>query len=583
MIDFDVFDTRDLLIRGKESFPAGENATDTVIAGVHLNATALDIANYTFYPSNNTLSNGSDCYLAFTPLQPAFVHPNASFVNATSCYSSIYPIGPRGFAGIGIGVVYALAIVLSLVCLTKHGALYLPVTRRFFPIGRRWQWYWACFVSACALISLFSNVDIERYFLQDLPIVLTVFFWYLMCVGTMAVVWEAVRHWGSWLERQYIDPNPFVYREDDRRAKVEFWLPMWFYFWVWMNFFLVVPRDWNFVRSQGYAEQIKDYTIPNATSTRFKAGAFCLVIAWATILFSLRHSIHHYKPRHRGILNGAVGFLGAVPLRFVLLIALSAAMIAYQILISFTWDLSLVVARGANIPAVIAWGYGPTVLILYVQIIYGFVAPNEDKELLRQRRERGENNDRELGIARKPAWWRRVRGDHLRSVRDMINQNVNEVGGKRGVGRRAEDPAELQIRLEAERSALNDDGLELGRLPANSTNPQQDGAGVRKLGTSATAAVDPHGQRYKGTNESRHSERIVQNAAGLLFPNDAAAERARRAASLMEDGPPLPYPDLERQHRSQGERPESAHRSNSASTTQSINARPQQVRSMLDI
>lgn len=234
MIDFDVFDTRDLFIRGKESYPAGENATDTVIAGVHLNATALDMANYTFYPSNNTLSNGSDCYLAFTPLQPAFVHPNASFVNATSCYSSIYSIGPRGFAGIGIGVVYALAIVLSLVCLTKHGALYLPVTRRFFPIGRRWQWYWACFVSACALTSLFSNVDIERYFLQDLPIVLTVFFWYLMCVGTMAVVWEAVRHWGSWLERQYIDPNPFIYREDDRRAKIEFWLPMWFYFWVWM-------------------------------------------------------------------------------------------------------------------------------------------------------------------------------------------------------------------------------------------------------------------------------------------------------------------------------------------------------------
>ncbi|KAG6184499.1 hypothetical protein E4U36_001921 [Claviceps purpurea] len=576
MVGFDVFEARDLFIRGQDSYPPGENATDTLIAGVHLNATALDVANYTFYPGNNTLSNGSDCYLAFVPYQPAFVHPNASFVNATTCYSSIYAIGHRGFAGIGIAVVFALAIILSLVCLAKHGALYLRGTRRFYPIGRRWQWYWACFVSACALVSLFTNVDIERFYLQDLPIVLSVFFWYLMCMGTMALVWEAVRHWGSWLERQYVDPNPFVYRDDDKRAKIEFWLPLWFYFWVWMNFFMAVPRDWNFVRSQNYPQQIRDTAIPNATGVRFKVGAFCLIIAWITILYSLRHSIHHYKPRHRGIFNKATGFLQAVPLRLFLLIVLSAAMIAYQILITFKWDLSLMVAVGANVPAIIAWGYGPSALILYVQIVYGFVAPNEDKELLRQRRQRGETNDRELGIVRKPAWWRRVRGDHLRTMRDKINQNVNEVGGKRGVGRRAEDAAEMQIRLEAERSAINDDsGLEMGSLPGH--------AATTTTAAAAAAALDPRDDRYTGKNTRRQTERVVQNVAGLLFPNDAAAERARRAAMLSEDGPPPPYPNEERQDRSPERRPGSAHRSSSASTTQSTNVQPQQVRSMLDV
>ncbi|GAO15874.1 hypothetical protein UVI_02051460 [Ustilaginoidea virens] len=570
MIELDVFRARDLHIRENITYPPGANATDTLIAGVHLNATALNISEYRFYPGNRTLSNESDCYLAFEPYQPAFLEANGTFVNATSCYSSIYPIGPRGFAGIGLGVAYALAIVLTLVVLGKHGALYLPVTRRFYPIGRRWQWYWACFVSACALVSLLTNVDVERYFLQDLPIVLCVFFWFLMCQGTLALVWEAVRHWGSWLERQYVDPNPFVYREDDGRAKVEFWLPLWFYFWVWMH----------------SPAQTAEIAVAAATSARFKAGAFCLVIAWLTILFSLSHSIRHYKPRHRGIFNQAFGFAQAVPLRFVLLVALAAALIAYQALISFAWDLSLVRARDANVAVIMGWGYGPSLLILYVQIAYGFLAPNEDKELIRQRRARGDVNDRELGIVRKPAWWRRVRGDHLRSVRDQINRNVNEVGGKRGVGRRTEDDMELHVRLEAERSAVDDDdGVELGGLPDRPSNPRRERPGVGNLAaTRTTTTAHPPGVRYMGSNERRHAEAIMQNASGALLPSEAAAERARRAAALMEDGPPPPpYSSDETRHRPESQGSGSAQRSNSASTTQSINAEPQKVRSMLDV
>ena len=224
----EIFDARDLL-----QFPDGDNSTDTVFGNVHFNLTTLEHYNYTYY-SNGTLSNNSKCWLTFEPYQPAMLLNNGTFINATKCYVAIEGIGARGFVGIGFAVMYGIALVLTLTALTKHGAMYLPREKRFYPIGRRWQWYWALFVSVCALISLFVNVDVDRYYIQELPITVTVFFWFLMCQGTMALVWEAVRHWGSWQERQYIDPNPFELRQDDRRAMCEFWMPLWFYLWVWL-------------------------------------------------------------------------------------------------------------------------------------------------------------------------------------------------------------------------------------------------------------------------------------------------------------------------------------------------------------
>lgn len=230
----DVFDTRALA-----AWPDGDNDTDTVFGGVHFNLTTLRHWKYQYY-DNQTVSNGSRCWLTFEPYQPALLyHNNGSFVNATKCYSAVDPIGTRGYTGIGLAVAFGIALVLTITALAKHGPLYLPKERRFHAIGRRWQWYWGCFTCGAALISLFTNVDVDRYYLQELPIIITVFFWYLMCVGTVAMVWEAVRHWGSWMERQFIDPNPFVYEQDDKRAKVEFYLPLWCYFWMWM----VCPPD----------------------------------------------------------------------------------------------------------------------------------------------------------------------------------------------------------------------------------------------------------------------------------------------------------------------------------------------------
>jgi hypothetical protein len=118
--------------------------------------------------------------------------------------------------------------------LQKHGRLFLPTEKRFRAVGRRWQWYWMLAVAALAMISGITNVDVDRYYLPELPIVLSNFFWFLMLPSTICIVWESVRHWGSWQERQIIDPDPFLLRQDDHRSKVEFYLPLIFYFFVWM-------------------------------------------------------------------------------------------------------------------------------------------------------------------------------------------------------------------------------------------------------------------------------------------------------------------------------------------------------------
>ena len=39
---------------------------------------------------------------------------------------------------------------------------------------------------------------------------------------------------GSWQERQLHDVDPFALRQDDRRSKVEFYLPLIFYLFAWL-------------------------------------------------------------------------------------------------------------------------------------------------------------------------------------------------------------------------------------------------------------------------------------------------------------------------------------------------------------
>lgn len=221
--------SRDIVPYGPGNVPV-----DNTLYGIeHLNLTTLKHWKYDLY-SNGTLSNGSWCILTFAPYHPGAVLPNGTFINETWCWSPTEPIGTRAGIAIGYAVLFGIALVLTVVSLNKHGKLHLPAEKRFYPIGRRWQWYWASLVCATALISLLTCVDVDRYFLPELPIILTSFFWFIMQLGAIGVVWEAVRHWGSWMERQYIDPDPFSLKDDDKRAKVEFFIPLVFYLFFWL-------------------------------------------------------------------------------------------------------------------------------------------------------------------------------------------------------------------------------------------------------------------------------------------------------------------------------------------------------------
>ncbi|ROT37838.1 hypothetical protein SODALDRAFT_333589 [Sodiomyces alkalinus F11] len=514
-----------LLPRDLIPFPNGRNSSDTAIHDVHFNLTTLREWNYTLY-TNGTLSNGSRCYLTPPPYTPVELLSNGTFINATSCYEPVDPIGSRAAAGVAFAVAYGLCLIGILVNLNKHGRLHLPAEKRFRPVGRRWQWYWAIWVVATAFVSLFTTVDVDRFRVVGLPIILTSFFWFLMQQGALALAWEAVRHWGSWQERQFVDPNPFILPDHDRRSRVEFWLPLWFYLWLWLNFFLVFPRNWGQIQLQRDPDQAAARAAPAATDARFKAASFCLLVCWLTVVFSLRHSLRHYKPRNRGWVNKARGLFRSTPLRFRLILPLALVIVGFQVFVSFSFPNSILNA-GGNLASIYAGGYGPTLLILVIQIVWGLRTPNEDKELVRQRRRRGEQMDREMGVVRKPAWWRRVNASWQHDPSDIPGGNGNGNG-------------------------YHQSNNTIGTADAGADSPvvarQDSRAGLVAMSKESVPTTTPSAA-YAGKSERRRVERVRNAAAaGVLFPSpegraaELEAQAARRAEAMREGPAPPPFP-----------------------------------------
>ncbi|TGJ82451.1 hypothetical protein E0Z10_g6328 [Xylaria hypoxylon] len=537
-------------------WPIGNNANDTVIGDVHFNLTTLKYWNYTLYEGNWTLSNNSWCFLVDQPYTPPLLLTNGTFVNSTWCYLATEPTGDRAHAGIGFAVVFGLSLVFILVNLARHGKLYLPAEKRFYAIGRRWQWYWAIFVCAAALIGLFTGIDVDRYRVVELPLVLNVFFWFLMNMGSLALVWESVRHWGSWMERQFIDPNPFVLHQTDKRGTFEFWLPLFFYLWWWLDFFVVIPRNWSAVELQRSPEQTLAKAKPAATDIRFKIAPFLLFISWLTIVVSLWHSVRHYEARNRGLLNRIIGFIRYVPFRFILMIPLSLVVVGYQALAAWEFDLSPL-KKDTNLVAMYVGGYAPALLLIIILCISGFLRPNEDKELIRQRRTRGAQLDQELGLSKKPAWWRRLRGEVSTgdNMRDQLFRNVREVGG----GRRVQEMAEER--------AANTEGA------SEATNNAFEMSSIHRSPSVASSTAPPPYNPSGRLGSQRRNEQTVQAVASLLFPN-------------ASNPPPPPADGRGRNPESQAQntrRPDNYERSSSTGSNLSITAPPQKIRSMLDV
>lgn len=180
----------------RELIAFAPNETDpnsTKINGVNFNLTALNHFNYTFY-DNGTLSNGSNCVLSFAAYKPTLLF-NGTFINGTTCYAPIEGLETRGGVGIAFASMFAVTILLCIVNLRKHGKRFLPAHKRFSLVGRRWQWYWLVFLGTVSLISCLMSIDVDRYFLQDLPLILQSIFYHLMLPLLLASLWEGVRHW----------------------------------------------------------------------------------------------------------------------------------------------------------------------------------------------------------------------------------------------------------------------------------------------------------------------------------------------------------------------------------------------------
>ncbi|KAK7528098.1 uncharacterized protein IWZ02DRAFT_430417 [Phyllosticta citriasiana] len=398
-----------LQLRDLLPYPSGDNATDTVINGVHFNRTALDHYNYTIY-DNGTISNKSRCYLIFGKYQPTMLS-NGSWINGTSCYVPYYGIHTRGKVGIAFATLFTVSIMFTLINLRKHGRQFLREEKRFRIVGRRWQWYWMLFAAACGLISTITGIDVDRNYLTSIAIVLQCFFFTLMLPASLAMVWEATRHWGSWQERQICDRDPFLLPEDDRRGKTEFYLPLIFYFFAWLDFFMTIPRSWTNIEYQRSDWQQAHFAEKTATDGRFKAGSIIAVIAWGITIYSLHHSLHHYRPRPAtpSVLARINSFCLHCPTKLFLAILILGFRLVYDIAAAWVWDVSLL-----NKDVKPAWpyglGYAPIVLLIIVFNIAGYVDENEDKLLIEQRRARDHAADADLGIVKKPSWWRKYNG-----------------------------------------------------------------------------------------------------------------------------------------------------------------------------
>lgn len=327
---------------------------------------------------------------------------------------------------------------------------------------------------------------------------------------------------------------------------------------------MIIPRNWTPIQHQRYPEQVVNEAEPSATDARFKAAGFLLFVCWCLTVFSLRHSIKHYRPRNRGIINRFVGFIRMTPLRFKLLIPIALVVPAYQELCAWKFEYSPLNLEG-NRAAIFAGGYAPALLIMYIQVIFGFINENEDKELKRQRIVRNQQLDQEMGIVKKPGWWARVNGEVVvpgESMRDQLVRNVREIQGNKP--RNNESPA-------------SDD------VPMSPLSPSA--PGMSPAGTNTPPTSPP--PLYNGRSERIRQERAMQAVAGALFPQNrsAEAERGRREQELMMDGPapsaaattappPPPYPG--------------ATGAREGSVAPSVGSRvsqqpPQQIRSMLDI
>ncbi len=295
---------------------------------------------------------------------------------------------------------------------------------------------------------------------------------------------------------------------------------------------MIVPRSWTAIELQRDPDQQHLKAEPVATDIRFKLAAFLLFGSWLTTAFSLWHSIQHYKPRNRGMLNRAVGFVRYIPAKFLLTLPLSFIMIAYEAACAFNFSISPL-KLDTKVGYMYGLGWAPIAAIIIVYEAAGYTDPNEDRDLIRQRRIRGAQIDAEIGITKKPHWWSKLHSNNTAmSVQDRIARNVSEIGGGR--------PTMINV----ERN------IEMGNMPISKKQDSHKSVGDIGAVRMAANLLFP---AWQGTEETQERFTDLPNPVRGRSPGVA------RTARVMCD------------------------RSESAASGVTLNGPPQQIRSMLDV
>ena len=230
----------------------------------------------------------------------------------------------------------------------------------------------------------------------------------------------------------------------------------------------------------------------------------------------------------------------------MLTLSLSLGLVVYAIGCSFDFSISPLNLE-VDLGTMYGWGWGSVTLILVVQEIAGYLDPNEDRELIRQRIIRGAEIDEQMGITKKPHWWSRLHGDNRElGVHERIARNVSEVGGGQATTRGIVT------------------NIEMGNMPVSKTMSESVGE-----------------RPGKGELDA------VRLAANLLFPVNNGNSSNSTASFGDSPGRGRSPGDMGSRVSSQQTRiATSDHRNDSTGTQESratLGAPPQQIRSMLDV
>lgn len=139
-------------------------------------------------------------------------------------------------------------------------------------------------------------------------------------------------------------------------------------------------------------------------------------------MFSLGHSVKHYNPRRRGLHNGVVGLIEFIPIKFLITIPLSLLFVIYEFACSYDFHISPLKLH-TDLAYMYGLGWAPIACIVLVYEIAGYIDPNEDEELKRQRRIRNVEVNSERSSPLLHGHNPRVR------VLNQIAENVSESGG----------------------------------------------------------------------------------------------------------------------------------------------------------